>query len=111
MNQQNPEEVPHQTITLENEGTVCVFTEDGRVFYDMQAIVSLLSADLLRKVEENPDINPGERFYLLGQLDLLTYMRKETDTLSMTYSMGKVETVDDMFGGLLGFDKPDEPQV
>lgn len=83
-----------QTITIEHENTSAVFTDDGRVFYDLESLVVVLDemvANRLRDMETcdhnegcNPDLTAA---YLMGQADITVWMNRERQNLLLEHAL------------------------
>lgn len=88
-----------QTITLENEQYAAVFTEDGRVFYDLNVMVATMAKDIsARVIAVGPEtLTDDERIYLAGQHDLLKGIVAQSTALRAAHTLDHADTIADMF--------------
>lgn len=84
--------IPMQIISLDHNETVAVYTEGGRVFYDLDALVVQFQETVVANVEHGTEhgcMNEAARHYLLGQLDMLEAIHNNADSLSLEYSFSR----------------------
>lgn len=75
-----------QTITLNNPEQAAVFTEDGRVFYDLGAMVDVLTGDILRKAGHG-ELSEAQQAYFAGMRDLTIAISDQREALSLKFGL------------------------
>lgn len=95
------------TITLDQPGRMAVFTEDGRVFYDLSFLAATLTHDVMRAhdvmlgvagltEDERAEMPDTLKAYLLGQSDLITNIYSQAEGMTMNYKMANMVGVEDL---------------
>jgi len=83
-----------QTVTLDNEETLALHTEDGRVFYDIDSLVATFTMNIMVKTQHGTEhgcLDDNGRWYLLGQVDMLDEIADQIDALRMEYAFNMAD--------------------